>query len=156
MLLYIKHRTVSQSHARWVRRPADCGLFFFSAVGPSNQIAGLQPPPPPCRIWQSFKTSAGMSVCVLCPWQRANRGCHEKAGQWWRRKENSNERGEKEWWREQRGKGENSVSEIWRVRVGVCEFHKRSFVWQMVFLGLLGMLGLGIPQIIQPGHTRLA
>lgn len=41
-----------------------------------------------------------------------------------------------------------------RNSLGVSDFHKRSFVWQIVLLGLLGMSGLGIPQIIPPGHTR--
>lgn len=42
-----------------------------------------------------------------------------------------------------------------KMRVGVSELQNRSFVWQMVFMGLLAMLGLSIPQIIYLGHTRL-
>lgn len=80
---------------------------------------------PPCCIWQSFKTSAGMSVCELCPWQQANRGCHERAGQQRRRKENSNERKSV-----MEGTARETICD--QMRVGVSEFQKRSFVWQMV------------------------
>ena len=52
----------------------------------------------PCCIWLSFKTSAGMSVCVMCPWHTANRGCHERAGQQQRRRRK--EIAVREWWRE--------------------------------------------------------
>lgn len=92
--LCTKHTTVSHMLAV-LRRPADCGLFSFSAAGPVQSDRRLTATAPHCRIWQSFKTSPGMSVCVLCPWQQANRGCHERAGRRRRRrrrKENSNER----------------------------------------------------------------
>lgn len=82
---------------------------------------------------------------MLCQWQRAKRGYHERAGQQ-RRKENSNEEKRIRMMEGTERVGENLyVNKIWRV------FHKRSFAWQMVFQGLVGMLGLGIPQIIQTG-----
>lgn len=57
--------------------------------------------------------------------------------------------------------GRNFVNKICRafsqkIRVGVCDLHRRTFVCQMAFQGLLGMLGSVIPQIIQPEHTKVA
>lgn len=57
--------------------------------------------------------------------------------------------------------GRNFVNKICRafsqkIRVGVCDFHRRTFVCQMAFRGLLGMLGSVICQIIQPEHTKVA
>lgn len=108
---------------------------------------------PPCCIWQGFKTTAGMSVCARCWWQQANRGCHERA---WPppTREKKQLRGEKR--REGRSKCELHTEGVWgKMREGVGEIHKRRFVWQMAVLGLLGVSGLGIPQIIQSGRARV-
>lgn len=53
-------------------------------------------------------------------------------------------------WREKDMKG------VCRIAVGACEIHKRSFAWQMVLLGLLGILGLGISQIIWTFQTAFS
>lgn len=67
---------------------------------------------------------------------------------------------EREQWWEQRGEGEtlNKICRAFsqKIRVGVCDLHRRTFVCQMAFQGLLGMLGSVIPQIIQPEHTKVA
>lgn len=77
LLCTVLHTRDSQSHARWVRRPADRGLFFFPAPSPSNQITGFQPPPPMSYLaeFQNIVRHVQMHVVLMAtsqqglPWE---------------------------------------------------------------------------------------
>lgn len=92
---------------------------------PSNGVAGLEPPPPHLptpRIWQSFKTSAGMSMCMLCQWQRAKRESLLREGG------AAAER--KDGWRIEREENGGGGGGCWA---------EMSIIWQIVLPCLLGL-----------------
>lgn len=146
------------------RRPADCGFVFLQRGCP---IRSLDYSHRPLRVVSGRVSKHRQECpCACCvrgsePTGVATRG--RSSGRWgWGRGRGveNGERRERAMVGTKRG-GRNFVNKICRafsqkIRVGVCDLHRRTFVCQMAFQGLLGMLGSVIPQIIQPERTKVA
>lgn len=134
-------------------RPADCGLFSYSALRPTNQIAVLRPPPP---LVVSGRVSKHRQACpcACCvrgsePTGFATRGRGSYSGDGGvSGGEDSESRnramGRRERERE-RGNYENEIRDtVFGKDEVISDFQSRNVVWQME------LLGFGITQLIKP------
>lgn len=135
-------------------RPADCGLFSYSALRPTNQIAVLRPPPP---LVVSGRVSKHRQACpcACCvrgsgPTGFATRGRGSYSGDGGGSgAEGRTVKAEIERWKEERererGNYENEIRDtVFGKDEVISDFQSRNVVWQME------LLGFGITQLIKP------
>lgn len=142
----------AQSVTCSLSKPADCGLFSFSAREPSNEVAGSQPPPPYVVSGRVSKHQQACP-CVCCVSGNESKGVTTTKGR------GSGGRGGRKIAPKRKRMmegavmgGENLYANknmlgVWKRWTHRCSI-KGAFVWQIVGLGILEV---GIPKIIQTG-----